>query len=255
MSELTARQWEAIAHAWRRLGAIPPNDFDQLRDGLADETRALLGADWVALLIGTLDEDPAGPLRGWRAKLVETPHVDTLTFRQMEEAMRRGLYLQDPHTARVVVEAGRTRVVGRLRGEAPPGPTPMRNQLDAWGIKDQLTGIINLTREVEVYVFVTRLGEAPAFSEADQSLLLSFIDGVSVPARHFARSYGMLGPVALTPRQRAVVSLLLRGMSEKDAAAAMGVSASTAHDYIVEAYRRLEVRSRPELIALWLGLR
>ena len=48
------------------------------------------------------------------------------------------------------------------------------------------------------------------------------------------------------------MSLLLRGMSEKEMAAELGVSPSTAHEYVGEASRRLGVRSRPEMIALWM---
>lgn len=252
MHDLSARQWHDIAQAWRRLAAIPPRDFDGLRDGLADEARALFAADWVALMVGVLEEDPNGPLDGWRAKLVENPHVDARTFTEMAAAMRAGLYVHDPTVRRVVAGAGRSRVVTRDPGPLPEGPRPMRDKLDAWGIRDQILGVVTLTPEVELYFAVTRLGDAPEFTADDVRLLQAFLDGTETPARHLARSYGLLGPVPLTPRQRQAVSLLLRGLSEKEMAAEIGVSTSTAHEYVVEAYRKLGVRSRPELIALWM---
>jgi len=252
MNDLSARQWHDIAHAWRRLGAISPRDFDHLRDGLADEARALVNADWVAIMIGALDEAPTTPLGGWRVKLLENPHVDGPTFKEMAEAMRQGLYIHDPTVRRVVAEAGRTRVVARTKGPLPDGPKPMREKLDTWGIRDQILGIVSLNPETELYLAVTRLGDACEFNEEDERVLRSFLDGIESTARHLTRSHGLLGPVPLTPRQRQAVSLLLRGMSEKEMAGALGVTQSTAHEYVVEAYRRLGVRSRPELIALWM---
>jgi DNA-binding CsgD family transcriptional regulator len=251
MTELSADRWQAIAQSWRRLGAIPPRDFDALRNGLADEVRELMRSDWAAVLIATLDEDPAGPLRGWRAKLVETGHVDAPTYAQMAAAMRAGLYIHDPNVQRLVADAGKTRVLPRVAPK--PGPAPMREKLDAWGVSDQLCGILPMSPTVEVFLFATRLGAAPAFTEEEQRAFRAFLDGAEVVARHLARSHGMLGPVQLAPRQRQAVALLLHGMSEKEMAAELGVTQATAHEYVVEAYRRLNVRSRAELIALWLG--
>jgi DNA-binding CsgD family transcriptional regulator len=53
---------------------------------------------------------------------------------------------------------------------------------------------------------------------------------------------------ALPPRVRRVLDRLLLGDSEKQAAAALGITRGTAHDYVKDLYRRLNVHSRAELM-------
>jgi LuxR family maltose regulon positive regulatory protein/two-component system response regulator NreC len=49
---------------------------------------------------------------------------------------------------------------------------------------------------------------------------------------------------------REILTLLIRGHSEKDAAAALGLSRHTVHIHVTRMYQRLGVRSRAELLAL-----
>jgi DNA-binding NarL/FixJ family response regulator len=57
---------------------------------------------------------------------------------------------------------------------------------------------------------------------------------------------------ALPPRILAVLEQLKDGLSEKEIAAQMGLSHNTIHHYVKLIYRRLNVSSRSELMALWL---
>jgi len=59
----------------------------------------------------------------------------------------------------------------------------------------------------------------------------------------------------LTPRQRETLELLLDGLSEKEAAAEMGVKPSTIHSYVVELHRHFDVRSRGELLSYFVRRR
>jgi DNA-binding CsgD family transcriptional regulator len=56
-------------------------------------------------------------------------------------------------------------------------------------------------------------------------------------------------PTRLPPRVREVLSCLLEGDSEKQAAARMGLSRSTVHQYVEFLYRHYGVASRAELLA------
>lgn len=56
----------------------------------------------------------------------------------------------------------------------------------------------------------------------------------------------------LSPRQRETLELLLDGLSEKEAAAEMGLKQSTVHSYIVELHRHFDVRSRGELLSYFV---
>ncbi|HEX8791678.1 MAG TPA: LuxR C-terminal-related transcriptional regulator, partial [Polyangiaceae bacterium] len=53
-----------------------------------------------------------------------------------------------------------------------------------------------------------------------------------------------------SPRERETLEILLTGASEKSAAARLGLSRHTVHDYVKAIYKRLGVASRAELMAL-----
>ena len=55
------------------------------------------------------------------------------------------------------------------------------------------------------------------------------------------------------PRERQALRLLLRGLSEKQIAASLNVSAHTVHSYVKSLYRRHHVGSRGELMSLWVN--
>jgi DNA-binding NarL/FixJ family response regulator len=56
----------------------------------------------------------------------------------------------------------------------------------------------------------------------------------------------------LPPRLRNVLQLLLEGLSEKEAAHRLGLKPSTVHGYVKQVYRRFDVSSRGELLALFV---
>jgi DNA-binding CsgD family transcriptional regulator len=57
---------------------------------------------------------------------------------------------------------------------------------------------------------------------------------------------------ALPLRLRQTLDGLARGLAEKELADELGLSLHTVHDYVKALHRRLRVRSRGELLALWL---
>ena len=57
----------------------------------------------------------------------------------------------------------------------------------------------------------------------------------------------------LPPRVRPVLRQLLAGKSEKEIAAGLRLSPHTVHTYVKIIYRRLQVRSRGELLARWVN--
>jgi len=60
-------------------------------------------------------------------------------------------------------------------------------------------------------------------------------------------------PVPVGRRLRHTLSALLRGLSEKEAAKEMGLSAHTVHSYVKQLYAAYGVRSRAELMASWIS--
>ncbi len=63
-----------------------------------------------------------------------------------------------------------------------------------------------------------------------------------------------LAPAGLTRRELACVKLVASGLSDGEIAAELGIARSTAHEYIENAKRRLNVRSRPHLAAIITAL-
>ncbi len=58
---------------------------------------------------------------------------------------------------------------------------------------------------------------------------------------------------ALQPRLKRVMKLLLEGDSEKQVALKLGLSPHSVHQYVKQLYAQLEVNSRGELLAQWVG--
>lgn len=56
----------------------------------------------------------------------------------------------------------------------------------------------------------------------------------------------------LPPRQQQTLRLLLRGLSEKQIAASLGLSIHTVHVYVKSIYRAFRITSRAELLAKWV---
>jgi DNA-binding CsgD family transcriptional regulator len=94
-------------------------------------------------------------------------------------------------------------------------------------------------------VLVRARGER-RLSDEDRALVELFFEGLA-PLWH---------PVApppwiqkLPPRLKRVLDLLLQGLSEKEVADRAGLTRATAHQYVVELYRRAKVTSRAQLMA------
>ena len=58
--------------------------------------------------------------------------------------------------------------------------------------------------------------------------------------------------VPLPPRMHQTLDAMLEGLSEKETAARLDLSGHTVHQYVKALYRRYRVRSRSELLALWI---
>jgi DNA-binding CsgD family transcriptional regulator len=54
------------------------------------------------------------------------------------------------------------------------------------------------------------------------------------------------------PRERQVLSIMLRGLGEKEIARELGISPNTVHSYVTNIYRYFGVDSRAALLSLWI---
>lgn len=60
---------------------------------------------------------------------------------------------------------------------------------------------------------------------------------------------GASGEAALTPRQGQIVELIARGATDREIAALLRISESTAHKHVQNALRRLNAKTRSQLVA------
>lgn len=58
---------------------------------------------------------------------------------------------------------------------------------------------------------------------------------------------------ALAARDEQVLSALKAGLTERQVADALGLSPHTVHSHVKAVYRRVGVKSRAQLLSLWMG--
>jgi DNA-binding CsgD family transcriptional regulator len=111
--------------------------------------------------------------------------------------------------------------------------------------------IVDFPRRPEA-ISIDRPHGAPPFGPREVALLKLLHDEVApligvrlATEEHLCRD-------GLSKRLNETLSLLLEGRSEKEAAAALGLSARTVHDYVTMLYEHFEVSSRAELLAYFI---
>lgn len=147
---------------------------------------------------------------------------------------------------------------------AAPQATVLRNDIVADGdwYGSEHVQDIRRAASVDSFILGLRVGEGQRvttislhrpwgdrpFSDDDRAILDAFrretpwLDTVQEP------DFDVLAG-SLSPRLSAVLRGLLRGLSEKQVAAELGLSTHTTHDYVKAIYQRFGVRSRGELFA------
>jgi len=86
------------------------------------------------------------------------------------------------------------------------------------------------------------------------ALITYALRGIKWFHRRLMLSHGlMLASSSLTPAEHRVTGMLLTDASEKRIAYQLGLAESTTHQHVVTIYRKFGVRSRVELMSLWLN--
>ncbi|WP_374534115.1 response regulator transcription factor [Phenylobacterium sp.] len=93
-----------------------------------------------------------------------------------------------------------------------------------------------------------------ALTEEDIALVAYALRGLKWFHRQVMLTSGpLIAKAPLTPTERKVLRLLLTKASEKNIAEQLGLAVSTTHQRIVALFRKFGVRSRAELMSLWLS--
>jgi len=201
----------------------PQDALDHCLRVLAREVGAV-NATWVgaAREKDWARRNPFDPLLGWRPHICLTLHPTDAWQRAHDVAMDadRNNYM-DPQTVALASQFGQNRCF--LRDEVVSDRDWKRDRIN---------------REVLAPLGIGhRLIGAAATAPGAESYMI------------FDRESGGRG---FSARERDVLRLLLTGVSEREIAAALGLTPATTHQYVVAVLRNFGAHSRAELMSQWL---
>jgi DNA-binding CsgD family transcriptional regulator len=125
------------------------------------------------------------------------------------------------------------------------------------GIADRIMVSFPLTPDHGSFFLIDRFQTKPRrrlFTLREASLAGRAIHGAPHLHRRLFLGNGLLmADKLLSPMERQILQGLLTRLTEKQIAASTGQKLGTLHRYVTTLYARFGVKSRPSLMALWLG--
>lgn len=249
---------EAVHRIWDELSDFEVPQSAKAAAHLMDALSAACGA-WNATWAGAIrlqDETGTDPLQGWRVGAVQAlhpvePHPDEQHFRDILEVWDRREI--DPSFLLPLKDVGTYRTYS-FRRELPEEwfASPFyRRHYEAVGTHDAVFVAFPLNADCESHFgFYSRR----TFTDAEIAQLAYALRGIKWFHRTLLMASGLLMASApLTPGERRVLQLLLTKASEKEIARQTGIAPSTAHQHVTRIFRKFGVRSRAELMSLWLS--
>jgi len=117
-------------------------------------------------------------------------------------------------------------------------------------IDDELTSVFQMEEDDSIgAICLHRAVGERGFSPRDRGLLSFFHAELGPLMGRSLVSAAEPRLDTLSPRLRQTLACLIEGDSEKQAAARLGLSLATTHEYVTALYRRFKVRSRAQLMA------
>lgn len=229
---------------------LPPGSPEQRRHALAGL------AEVVGAQVGLCVEcalSPSGSLRLLRAVEVgwtgERERDAFSTY--VREAQERSHDPSLPRLARELVKEGQiTRTRAELVGDRVwYGSEHVNEFRRAGGVDGFLfTGAVTGPRGEAIGITLHRAWGERGFGERERRVVEVFQE-----VSGWLHQKPPPAPDDLPPRLRDTLAALAEGLSEKQVAARLGISAHTVHEYTKALYRRFGVQSRAELLARHLG--
>ena len=256
----------AIAHLNERIYALgdaladceaaaPDAALDLLLTSLCELVDAQ-NANWIGA-VGLPDIAPNDPVHGWRPRLIHFLHASQpITELAAQQARMLEAGIVDVTTVRNVALAGSFRC-NRLVDLVEPQwfeSEYYRVFYRGVGRMDAIWVGCPVNVDVEVYFGIFRDGQHPPFSVAERDAVALALRGLKWFHRQTLLSHGLMvasGP--LTAIERRVLQGLLGSQTESQIAASLCQSPNTTHTHVTNIYRKLGVRQRAALMALWLG--
>lgn len=254
---MTGEEQAWVHGLWDEVSDFEASQCERASARLMGALCAATGA-WNATWAGAVRIGGAAagdPLKGWRVASVQAlkpvpPHEDEGHFKEiLKEWDRREI---DPSFLLPMTGVGAFRTYA-FRRDLPAGwfESPFfRRYYEAVGTRDAVFVAFPLNQDCESH-FGFYAGRP--FTPGEIALLAYALRGIKWFHRHLMMSSGLLAASApLTPAERRVLQLLLTKASEKEIARQAEIATSTAHQHVTSIFRKFAVRSRAELMSLWL---
>lgn len=255
--------WEQVYQLWDELSDFGAVEVDRAHEHCLKRLSLWLGADnafWIgAVRVMAAREAKQDPLSGWRGGALQLLHAGAVAPGRRKVSMKR-LNNNDPGdtSMRLAAQAGAFRSY-RLRDNSLVDFKTFRQteHYDFFyrqlGVNDRLWVVIPVSPEAECYYCFDKFGRR-RFSKQDLELASRVMRGIKWFHRQLLLSHGLgIAESRLTPTDRRVMKALVTGATRKELAELLGVTTGTAHQYTHSLYRKFGVRSKAELLALWLN--
>jgi DNA-binding CsgD family transcriptional regulator len=246
-----------IYRLWDELSDFEVSQTDAAAHHLKESLCRMVGA-WNATWGGAVRIDAgraADPLQGWRVATTRLlyptePYREDGPFKEILAHWDRRE--TDPSFLLPMREVGRFRAYA-FRRDLPPDwfdSRFYRAYYSPFGTADAVFVGFPLSTEAESHFgFYSHT----AFTDRDIALLAYALRGIKWFHRQVMLTHGpLIAKSPLTPTERRVLGLLLTKASEKQVAEQLGLAVSTTHQHVVALFRKFAVRSRAELMSLWL---
>lgn len=248
---------DQIHKLWDDLSDFEAGQWDQAATHLMDALCGL-GDAWNATWAGAIRVGGAGegdPLQGWRVAAMQAlhpvePHADEQHFKDILRIWDRREI--DPSFLLPLKAVGTFRSYS-FRRELPDewfSSAFYERHYGAVGTHDALFIAFPLNADCESHF---GFYSGTTFTDAQIACLTYALRGIKWFHRHMMLSTGLvLAFSPLTPAERKVLQLLLTKATEKEIARQAEIATSTVHQHVTSIFRKYGVRSRAELMSLWL---
>lgn len=253
---------EKIYAIWDRLSEFDATKTEEAMLYLMRELKMLARADdcvWVGVVrLAHGAEARKDHQLGWRSRAVVHLEWTELKRKVVAGAMKaQEVDGGVPSSIEMAKRAGkfRTLVLRELHDMKSFMKTEhYRTCFVPFDITDRMWCVFPVNDDCEVAYILDRFGKGPRFSVADKEAVSAVLRGIRWFHRQTMLAQGvMLGGERMAAREKKLLSRLLSDQTEKEVALGLGLTPATVRTYAKELYRKMGVRGRTGLMALWLG--
>lgn len=254
---------QRIYELWDELADLPIAESRQSIDLLFSRVAGWIGADnasWIGTVrISERADAKKDVLYGWRLRTAERWLPST---EHSQEFIRKVLAHMDRDpgmsTRKIISQSGHFRSYrlrdGFINFEKFRNTPQYQMYFQQGNITDRIWCVFPVNQDTESLFCFDRHNRRKHFTEEQEQLVAQTLRGIKWFHRQLLLNHGLLvGKTPLSPAHRRLLPHLLSGKSEKEIAEAMDLSRATTHKYVTDIYRSFDVKSRVELVTLWMG--